>query len=130
MQFRVVCFLVILSIPIQSVVSELNGAKPPRSTTYSNNEGHNHHQVHYDNAYFYDYRIHGSDKKHHGEAQYFGQSEYRNELEVNKKMHKWNYMANSDRGSSKYVQKELQKVCRLRFQVNIMSSSQMEGFKL
>ena len=61
-----------------------NIARRVSTTSYSHGKGHNHKKIHHaDDAYFYEYLVHGIDNEnHYGETQYFGQAEYRDDLEV------------------------------------------------
>ena len=81
----VLCLIITLNIITEPATSAIRNSRPlHKRTSYSHGQGHSHNHIKYDNAYFYDYRIHGADNKHHGEDQYFGQSEYRNDNKVSK----------------------------------------------
>ena len=81
----VLCLIITLNIITDPATSAIRNSRPlHKRTSYSHGQGHSHNHIKYDNAYFYDYRIHGADNKHHGEDQYFGQSEYRNDNKVSK----------------------------------------------
>ena len=84
-QVSVLCLIITLNIITDPATSAIRNSRPlHKRTSYSHGQGHSHNHIKYDNAYFYDYRIHGADNKHHGEDQYFGQSEYRNDNKVSK----------------------------------------------
>ena len=87
MQFKIICFIMILYNVTAAVISSSKGnnvARRVSTTSYSHGKGHNHKRIHHaDDAYFYEYLVHGIDNEnHHGETQYFGQAEYRDDSEV------------------------------------------------
>ena len=80
-QLNLILILVIIHI-ISASIAEMKTFKRAQKNFKTNDAVYDHDNIERDNAYFFDYRVHGADKVHHGEPQYFGQSEYRNDGKV------------------------------------------------
>ena len=82
------CVLMVLYNVTTASITSPRGKSIPRrvsTTSYSHGKGHDHKHIHHpDDAYFYEYLVHGIDNEnHHGDTQYFGQAEYRDDETVN-----------------------------------------------